>query len=264
MDSIGRAVSRFQDGSTAFDDVAAEILAVDRSDLPCMTMLLFGGPASADELSGALHMRRGAVVATLERLQLAGYARSQPGSLARVELSEHARGWIERIWEPLRKEGHRLLDRYPTRHLALMASFMDRVCQIQESRTERLRIWLSIPASPARRPHLRGGLSPAALRRVQVFVEANLARPIRLRDLAARAALSPYHFARAFRTSAGVTPRAFVEHRRIERVKQLLREPTRSLADIAVDAGLGTQSRLTTTFKRRTGFTPAAYRRGLN
>ena len=78
------------------------------------------------------------------------------------------------------------------------------------------RKWLQVPLSPARRTHLRGGLSPAALRRVQLFVEANLGRAIHLHDLAARAALSPFHFARAFKTSAGMTPRAYVEQRRIE------------------------------------------------
>src|SRR5207249_1424475 len=44
---IGNQVVRFQEESAAFDDVAARILALDRPDLACMTMLLFGGPASA-------------------------------------------------------------------------------------------------------------------------------------------------------------------------------------------------------------------------
>ena len=260
--AIGSAVSRFQEGSNAFDDVAAEILAVDRSDLPCMTMLLFAGPASTDELSATLRLRRGRVVASLERLQLAGYARVQAGAGGRIELSEHAREWITRIWGPLQNDADRLLERYPTRHLALMAAFMEHACDVQDARAQTLRVWLSLPSSSARRSHLRGGLSPAALRRVQVFVEANLSRPIQLRDLAARGGLSPYHFSRAFKASAGMTPRAFVEHRRIEQVKRRLTESSRSLAEIAVDAGLGTQSRLTTTLKRHTGFTPGANRRG--
>lgn len=59
-----------------------------------------------------------------------------------------------------------------------------------------------------------------------------------------------------------MTPRAFVEHRRIERAKRLLTESAQPIVGVAVDAGFATQSRLTTVFKRHTGFTPAAYRRG--
>jgi AraC family transcriptional regulator len=99
------------------------------------------------------------------------------------------------------------------------------------------------------------------LRRVQLFVEANLARPIHIADLAERAGLSEYHFARAFKTSAGSTPRAFVEGRRVEMARQLIGESDHSLAEIAIETGLGSQSRLTTAFRLATGFTPAAYRR---
>jgi AraC family transcriptional regulator len=261
--ALGNDVVRFQEESAAFDDVAARVLAVERGDLPCMTMLLFGGPASVDQLSAALHARRGAITATVERLQLAGYARPRPeGDRSSIELTEHAREWIERIWAPLREEGGRLLRSYSARDLGLMSAFMARAREIQERQVRRLRTWLELPASPARKTHLRGGLSPAALRRVQVFVEANLDRPIRLVDLATRAGLSLHHFARAFKTSAGTTPRAFVEQRRLERARRLITQADRSLAEIAVDTGFGTQSRLTSTFKRRTGFTPGEYRRG--
>jgi AraC family transcriptional regulator len=260
--SIGHEVSRFQEAAYAFDDVAAEILALSRGDLPIMTALLFNGPASADELTAALQMRRPVVSATLERLQLAGYARFQPNGGPRMELTAHARKWIERIWAPVREDGFRLLDGYSTPALALVAGFLQQASAIQEARTTTLRRWLTMPSSPARRSHLRGGLSPAALQRVQVFIQSNLGEAIHLHDLAARAALSPYHFARAFKTSVGMTPRVFVEHRRVEQAKHLLTESRQAIAGIAVDTGFGTQSRLTTIFRRRTGFTPAAYRRG--
>jgi AraC family transcriptional regulator len=260
--AVGKGISRLQDASVAFDDLAAQILALDRSDVPCLTRLLFGGPASPEELASILHARQGVVAATLERLQLAGYARFQPGSSTRIELTEHARKWIERIWAPLRKDGYRLLDTSPTRHLTVVATLLRQASEVQESRTRKLRHWMQAPSSLAHHPQLRGGLSPAALRRVQVFVEANLGQSIHLNDLAARAALSPYHFARAFKRSAGMTPRVFIEHRRIERAKELLASSTRGLAEIAGETGFNTQSRLTTTFRRRIGITPAVYRRG--
>lgn len=259
--AIGGSVARFQELSNAFDDTAAEILALDRRDLSCMTMLLFGGAATAEELAGTLHDRRGVVATTLERLQLAGYARCQPGAEKRIELTEHARGWIERIWAPLRDDGDRMMAAYSVPQLAMFATFLPQTCEILDRRIRQLRSWLAVPASPARRSHLRGGLSPAALRRVQVFVESNLGAPIHLHDLAARAALSPFHFSRAFKTSTGKTPRAYVEDRRIEQAKRLLAESSHSLAQVAVDVGFGTQSRLTSTFKRRTGFTPGRFRR---
>jgi AraC family transcriptional regulator len=261
VEAIGRDVARFQENSHAFDELAAEVLALHRSDLPAMTLLLFGGPASVDAVAAALHVRRSAVAATVERLQLAGYARTQPGS-DRVELTEHARTWIGRIWASLQEDGNRILGGYATAHLAVIAGFIRQACASQEARTAALRQWLALPSSPAKRPHLKGGLSPAALQRVQVYVEANLGDAMPLQDLAARAALSPFHFARAFKTSMGVPPRAFVERRRLERATQLLAETTRPITDVAVETGFGTQSRLTTVFKRHTGFTPAAFRRG--
>ena len=275
IDLMGLEVVRFQEESTAFDDVAAQVLALERGDLGCMTMLLFGGSATIEQLAAALQVRRSAVVAIVDRLQLAGYARRRPGgngtndsndrndeSAGRIELTEHAREWIARIWDPLREDGARLLGSYSTRDLSVMLAFLGRARAVQERHARRLRKWLTLPSSAATKAHRRGGLSPAALRRVQLFVEANLERPIRLEDLAGRAGLSLYHFARAFRMSAGVTPRAFVEQRRIERAKQLIVSSDQSLADIAIASGFGTQSRLTTTLRQRTGFTPAEYRRG--
>jgi hypothetical protein len=98
-EAVGWAISRLQDASYNFDDVAADILAVPRGDLPCLSMLWSAGPASADDLSAALQVPRGRIVTTLERAQLARYARFSADGV-RIELTEHARNWVERIWGP--------------------------------------------------------------------------------------------------------------------------------------------------------------------
>lgn len=263
MARIGTEVVRFQEESSTFDDLAARVLGIDRVDLPCMTLLLYGGPSTVEKLQADLHSRRASVTGTIDRLQLAGYARRRSdGDHTVIELTQHARQWIERIWSPLRDQGDRLMRSYSLRDLGVIGGFMVKARRIHEREVRDIRKWLEAPSSTARKSHLRGGLSPAAVRRVQVFVEGNLDRTIRIADLAARAGLSIFHFARAFKASAGITPRAFVEQRRLERARHLINESDQSLAAIAVASGFGTQSRLTSTFKRRTGFTPGEYRRG--
>lgn len=83
---------------------AAAVLALDRSALPCLTVLLFGGAASAERLAAATGLARKTVLAILQQIQLAGYARRVPASESKgeqVELTDHARRWIETIWGPL-------------------------------------------------------------------------------------------------------------------------------------------------------------------
>ena len=265
IETIGGEIVRFQDGAAAVDDAAAAVLALDRPALPCLTVLLYGGAASIEQMTAATELARKTVLEILRQIQLAGYARRVPGGKSeneRFELTDHARRWIETIWGPLQHQGHQLLERYGTKDLSVFARLLAEARAIQDTHAARIRALLEAPPSRGRANRLRGGLSPAALRRVQLFVEANLSQPIRLPDLAARAALSAYHFARAFKTSTGATPRAFIEQRRIERAKQLLEEAVLPLADVALEAGFETQSRFTTTFRRTTGFTPAVYRKG--
>jgi AraC family transcriptional regulator len=254
---------QFQEQSSLFDRVAAGVLALPRGDLPCMTALLFGGPASLTELATALQSQRTAMSETLGRLIAAGYARRTGAGSARVELTEHARAWIERIWGPVQIDGERLLAGHSDGQLRLMHAFMRQARGVQEAHIGRLTAWLEAPASPAAARSFRGGLAPAALQRVQVFVDARIGQAIHVADLAARAGLSEAHFARAFRQTTGVTPRLFVEQRRVARAVQLLAStPPTPLSAIAFECGFPSQSQLTVAFRRQTGVTPARYRRG--
>jgi AraC family transcriptional regulator len=259
---IGSEIVRFQEASHAVDELAAAILGLERRDLPCMTQLLFGGPATVRQLAGTLNTSVGTARDVVAKLEMAGYARRRHSSDGgHIELTAHARDWINRIWEPLARQGDEVAATFSNDELASIARFVQTGRELQEKHAANLRSWLAAPAR-TRQSHQRGGLSPAALRRVQLFVEANVERPLHTRDLAARAGLSVYHFARAFRVSTGVTPLAYVHQRRIERATTLIGTTTQPLARIAVTAGFTTQSRLTTAFRRATGFTPAAYRRG--
>jgi AraC family transcriptional regulator len=107
-----------------------------------------------------------------------------------------------------------------------------------------------------------GGLPGAKLRRVTAYIEGNLHRELRLTDLGVVAHISPYHFARLFKTATGVSPHRFVVHRRIDAAAALLTGSTSSISSIARAVGFRTPSQFATTFRRMTGLTPSAYRAG--
>jgi AraC family transcriptional regulator len=107
-----------------------------------------------------------------------------------------------------------------------------------------------------------GGLPGAKLRRVTAYIEGNLHRELRLTDLGVVAHMSPYHFARLFKTATGVSPHRFVVHRRIDAAAALLTGSTSSISSIARAVGFRTPSQFATTFRRMTGLTPSAYRAG--
>jgi AraC family transcriptional regulator len=104
------------------------------------------------------------------------------------------------------------------------------------------------------------GLDRATLRRVSTYVEERLAEDLSLSEMAAVASLSPYHFARLFKASTGVSPHQYVIGRRIERAKLLLSTTNWSLTAIAHAVGFAHESHLALHFKRVTGLIPSSYR----
>jgi AraC-like DNA-binding protein len=97
--------------------------------------------------------------------------------------------------------------------------------------------------------------------RVLGYIDANIAEPITLANLAAAAGLSRMYFARTFRAATGLRPHDYVLHKRIERAQQMLADTSDSLVDVALSVGFQTQAHFTTVFKRIVGNTPCQWRR---
>jgi AraC family transcriptional regulator len=77
-----------------------------------------------------------------------------------------------------------------------------------------------------------------------------------------QAAMSPFHFARAFKVATGSSPLQYVIRTRIEAAQVLLKSSTLPVAEIAHRVGYGDLSRFGQHFKRQVGVTPGAYRAG--
>ncbi|MFG1376177.1 helix-turn-helix domain-containing protein [Xanthobacter autotrophicus] len=115
------------------------------------------------------------------------------------------------------------------------------------------------PARPT--PRIKSGLVAWRLKRVTAFIEAHLAEPVSLTEMAEAAGLSRMHFAAQFRLATGLRPHQFLLKRRIERAQDLLRDTRDPLVQIALAAGFQTQAHFTTVFRRFAGDTPYQWRR---
>jgi AraC family transcriptional regulator len=105
-------------------------------------------------------------------------------------------------------------------------------------------------------------LDDPRLDRVLDYIHDHLADDIALDDMAALAAMSPFHFARTFRKAKGISPLQYVIATRIDRARSLLQTSRLPVAEIAHQVGYGDVSRFGAHFKRQTGTTPAAFRLG--
>ncbi len=112
-------------------------------------------------------------------------------------------------------------------------------------------------------PHVKGGLALYHQRIVTTFIEEHLSEAIPLATLADLTQLSPYHFCRAFKQSFGAPPHRYHATRRIERAKTLLAKRALSVTEIGLELGFCETSSFCSAFRKATGQSPTAYRRGL-
>ncbi|MGI5379626.1 GlxA family transcriptional regulator [Streptomyces sp. CA-251387] len=99
------------------------------------------------------------------------------------------------------------------------------------------------------------------LREVQRWITEHPGADLTVEALAARASLSPRHFARAFQTETGMTPGRYVDRVRLEHARRLLEDTGDGIEEISRASGYGTPEAMRRAFVRTLGAAPAEYRR---
>jgi AraC family transcriptional regulator len=115
--------------------------------------------------------------------------------------------------------------------------------------------------SPAKIPHVIGGLSPTALLRAIERLRSDSDTDVSLGALAADAGFSRFHFCRAFKESTGLSPHAWLRQHRLEQAMNMLRDTQVSVVSVAAELGYASQTAFAAAFKKLTGETPSDWRR---
>jgi AraC family transcriptional regulator, regulatory protein of adaptative response / methylated-DNA-[protein]-cysteine methyltransferase len=100
----------------------------------------------------------------------------------------------------------------------------------------------------------------ALIARVCTLIEKS-DEPLRLASLAAASGLSPFHFHRLFKAGTGLTPKAYADAHRADRVRKAL-PSSKTITAAIYDAGFNSNSRFYASSAQVLGMTPGRYRAG--
>ncbi len=102
---------------------------------------------------------------------------------------------------------------------------------------------------------------PTAFSRTLQVIIRHFQEPLRLRDIADDAGISPRHLARIFTGYTGQTVNGYITNLRLSLAQRRLMASNAKVLDIMVEAGFSCPTQFYRLFKDRTGLTPAQYRK---
>jgi DNA-binding MarR family transcriptional regulator len=144
---IGELISEFRasgNQDSAFDNLAAERLGVNRTDLHCLNIIQNAGGLTAGELAAESGLTTGAVTGVIDRLERAGFARRVPDPEDRrrvkVEVTPKFYARADKIWGPMAAEWESsLCTGFTAEQLERVIEFLRATNEIGRKHHERLR-----------------------------------------------------------------------------------------------------------------------------
>lgn len=91
------------------------------------------------------------------------------------------------------------------------------------------------------------------------YIETHITEKIRLKDMAAEAGYTHYYLSSKFQKETGDTIAVYIQKRKVEYAKNLLKDSRLSIADVSQRLSFSSPSYFSSVFKKYTGMSPAAY-----
>ena len=142
VDRVLLGVRRSHVDQDLFDDLAAERLGVNRTDLRVLDVLGQEGPLPAGDLAEQSGLSRPAMTASIDRLEAVGYVRrthtDEDRRRVTIEVTPRVMALSGAIWGPLAIEAHEDLSRLTIAELKQLLDFLDRSARLSARHRERL------------------------------------------------------------------------------------------------------------------------------
>ena len=99
------------------------------------------------------------------------------------------------------------------------------------------------------------------VRQAMAYLHEHYAEAITREDLARHVGLSDDYLTHCFRQEVGMTPIAYLNRYRVDQAKQLLKDTSQSVTDIALAVGFSDSGYFSRVFRREVGLSPEAFRK---
>jgi DNA-binding MarR family transcriptional regulator len=145
-EQIGELIRKFRVSGNlddAFDNLAAQRLGVNETDLHCLNIIENAGGVTAGELAAESGLTTGAVTGVIDRLEKKKFARrvSDPSDRRRVkvEVTKAFYARADKIWGPVAADWASVLDRFSGEQLDSFDQFLRTTNEVTRRHLDRLR-----------------------------------------------------------------------------------------------------------------------------
>jgi DNA-binding MarR family transcriptional regulator len=143
IEQIGMAFRRDQNRSDVFDELVAQSLGINTTDLRCLDIIQQHQRITAGRLAELAGLTTGAITAVLDRMERLGYARRVRDTEDRrrvlVEMTAEALDAMWKIYGPAKEEWEQLFARYTADELRVFLDMLLAAEAIGRSQLEQLR-----------------------------------------------------------------------------------------------------------------------------
>jgi len=101
---------------------------------------------------------------------------------------------------------------------------------------------------------------PEPVRLAKQYINANLDDKVTLDEVAEHVHVSTFYFCKIFKATTGMTLTEYVNRRRVERAKHMLRNPDLRITEIAYEVGYQSLSQFNRSFLKYAGSSPSDFR----
>ena len=143
IDELVREFRTSGNQDDAFDNLAAQRLGVNETDLHCLNIVENAGGITAGKLAVLAGLTTGAVTGVIDRLEHRGFARRVPDPedrrRVRIEVTRAFYARADKIWGPVRADWGRALAKFSNEELELITEFLRASNEVGRRHLDRLR-----------------------------------------------------------------------------------------------------------------------------